>query len=285
MSELRERLKMDMELRGYSPGSIKTYTNHVSNFAKFYNKSPEFLGEKEIRDYLHYCITKRKLSECTVNYINSSLKFFYTKTLNRYWNTDKIARLKEPKKLPSVLSAEEVKSIFDVTENLKHKAILMTIYSAGLRVSEVCNLKIKDIDSKNMQILIRQGKGKKDRYSLLSKLNLEILRDYWKRYHPTEYLFSGKGRTDAITPRSVQRMLEKSIKKTEITKHASVHTLRHCFATHLLEGGTDICYIQRLLGHAQITTTSIYLHLRRLDLLNIKSPLDMLLDKKDEQDD
>lgn len=231
MSELRERLKMDMELRGYSPGSIKAYTNHVSNFAKFYNRSPKFLGEKEIREYLHYCIMKKKLSECSVNYINSSLKFFYTKILNRHWNIDKITRLKEPKKLPSILSREEVKSIFDVTENLKHKAILMTVYSAGLRVSEVCNLKIKDIDSKNMQILIRQGKGKKDRYSLLSKVNLEVLREYWKRYHPTEYLFSGSGGTGAISHRSVQRMLEKSIKKTGITKKASVHTLRHSFAT------------------------------------------------------
>jgi integrase/recombinase XerD len=282
ISELREKLKIDMELRGYSPRSIKKYTNQVSNFAKFYNKSPEFLGEKEIRDYLHYCIMKRKLSECTVNCINSSLKFFYTKTLNRYWNMDKIARLKEPKKLPSVLSSVEVKSIFDVTENLKHKAILMTVYSAGLRVSEVCNLKITDIDSKNMQILIRQGKGKKDRYSLLSEVNLEILREYWKKYHPTEYLFSGNGRTGAITPRSVQRMLEKSIKKTGITKHTSVHTLRHSFATHLLDNGTDICYIQRLLGHSRINTTTIYLHLRRMDLLNIKSPLDMLLGEKDD---
>ena len=284
MSELREKMKMDMELRGYSPKTIKNYINHVSNFAKFYNKSPKLLGEKEIRDYLHYCITEKKLSEGTVNYINASLKFFYTKTLNRYWNMDKIARVKEPKKLPAVLSPEEVKSIFDVTENLKHKAILMTVYSAGLRVSEVCNLKITDIDSKNMQILIRQGKGKKDRYSLLSKVNLEILREYWKRYHPTEYLFSGRCRTDAITPRSVQRMLEKSIKKTRITKNATVHTLRHSFATHLLDAGTDICYIQRLLGHTRITTTTIYLHLRRMDLLNIKSPLDILLDKG-EQDD
>ncbi|WAG43774.1 site-specific integrase (plasmid) [Clostridium estertheticum] len=285
MSELRERLKIDMELRGYSPGSIKAYTNNVSNFAKFYNKSPEFLGEKEILNYLHYCITKKKLCECTVNYINSSLKFFYTKTLDRNWNSNKIVRLKEPKRLPSILSPNEVKSIFDVTENLKHKAILMTVYSAGLRVSEVCNLKIKDIDSKNMQILIRQGKGKKDRYSLLSKVNLEVLREYWKRYHPTEYLFSGSGGNGAISHRSVQRMLEKSIKKTGITKKASIHTLRHCFATHLLESGTDICYIQRLLGHTQLNTTTIYLHLRRLDLLNIKSPLDSLLDKKGEQGD
>ena len=142
------------------------------------------------------------------------LKFFYTKTLNRYWNMDKIARIKEPRKLPAVLSPEEVKSIFDVTENLKHKAILMTVYSAGLRVSEVCNLKITDIDSKNMQILIREGKGKKDRYSLLSKANLEILREYWKRYHPTEYLFSGRWSVQtAITPRSVQRSVRKIYKK------------------------------------------------------------------------
>ena len=241
MSELREKMKVDMELRGYSPRIVKGYIRQVSNFAIFYNKSPKFLGEKEIRNYLHYCIMEKKLSEVTVNFINASLKFFYTKTLNRYWNIDKIARLKESKKLPAVLSPDEVKSIFDVTENLKHKTILMTVYSAGLRISEVCNLKITDIDSKNMQILIRDGKGKKDRYSLLSKANLEILREYWIKYHPVEYLFSGNGRTDAITPRSVQKMLEKSIKKIEITKHATVHTLRHSFATHLLEAGTDIC--------------------------------------------
>ncbi|MBZ9685885.1 site-specific integrase [Clostridium estertheticum] len=282
MSELREKMKMDMELKGYSPRTIKNYIGHVSNFAKYYNKSPELLREKEIREYLHYCITERKLREGTVNYINASLKFFYTKTLNRYWNMDKIFRIKEPRRLPAVLSPEEVKSIFDVTENLKHKAILMTVYSAGLRVSEVCNLKITDIDSKNMQILIREGKGKKDRYSLLSKANLKILREYWKRYHPTEFLFSGRGRTDAITTRSVQRILEKSLKKTAITKNATVHTLRHSFATHLLDAGTDICYIQRLLGHTRITTTTIYLHLRRMDLLNIKSPLDILLGEQDD---
>jgi len=276
---------MDMELKGYSPRTIKNYIGHVSNFAKDYNKSPELLREKEIREYLHYCIMEKKLSEGTVNYINAGLKFFYTKTLNRYWNMDKLFRIKEPRRLPAVLSPEEVKSIFDATENLKHKTILMTIYSAGLRVSEVCNLKITDIDSKSMQILIREGKGKKDRYSLLSNANLEILREYWKRYHPTEYLFSGRGRTDSITPRSVQRMMEKSIKKTKITKKATIHTLRHSFATHLLDAGTDICYIQRLLGHTRITTTTIYLHLRRMDLLNIKSPLDILLDEKDKQDD
>lgn len=277
MSELRNKMQTEMELRGFSPRTIKNYILHVSTFAKHYNKSPEFLGEKEIRDFLHYCITEKKLSEGTVNYYNACLKFFYTKVLDRHWNMDKLPRAKERRRLPILLSPEEVKSIFDATHNLKHKAILMTIYSAGLRVSEVCNLKITDIDSKNMQILIRQGKGNKDRYSILSDENLKILREYWKMYKPKEFLFLGRYRDDAINPRSVQKALEKSLIRTGITKHVTVHSLRHAFATHLLDAGTDICYIQKLLGHTRITTTSIYLHLRRMDLLNIKSPLDILL--------
>ena len=282
MSELRNKMKIDMELRGFSPKTIKNYINHVSNFAKFYNKSPELLGEKEIKNYLHYCITEKKLSEGTVNYINASLKFLYRKTLNRHWDIENLSRVKERRRLPVVLSPQEVKAIFDATENLKYKTIFMTIYSSGLRISEACNLKITDIDSKNMQIFIRQGKGKKDRYSILSKLNLQILRAYWKIYQPKEYLFSGRYRTDSISPRSIQRIFEESLKKAKISKKATVHTLRHSFATHLLDAGTDICYIQRLLGHTRITTTTIYLHLRRMDLLNIKSPLDMLVGGQDD---
>lgn len=276
MSELRNKMKIEMELRGFSKATIKNYILHVSTFSKYYNKSPEFLGENEIREFLHYCITEKKLSEGTVNYYNACLKFFYTKVLGKHWSVDKLPRAKERRRLPILLSQEEVIAIFDATHNLKHKAILMTIYSAGLRVSEVCNLKITDIDSKSMQILIRQGKGNKDRYTILSKENLKILREYWKIYQPKDYLFLGRYRTTAISPRSVEMALEKSIKRTEITKHVTVHSLRHAFATHLLDAGTDICYIQKLLGHTRITTTSIYLHLRRLDLLNIKSPLDIL---------
>jgi len=268
---------MEMELRGYSPKTIKNYIYHVSGFVRFYKKSPSLLGESEIRQYLHYCITEKRVNEGTVNASYSALKFLYTKILNKPWNVEKLTRIKERRRLPIVLSPEEVKKIFDATEYLKHKAILMTIYSGGLRVSEVCNLKITDIDSKNMQIFIREGKGKKDRYTLLSKSNLEILREYWKEYKPKEFLFSGRYRTDAINPRSVQRVFEKARKKAGISKHATVHTLRHSFATHLLDSGTDICYIQRLLGHTRISTTTIYLHLRRMDLLSIKSPLDTLL--------
>ncbi|WP_416044597.1 site-specific integrase [Clostridium tyrobutyricum] len=253
MSELRKQMKIYMDLKGYSPITTKYYLNHVGNFAKYYKKSPDLLGEKEIREYLHYCITERHLTEGSVGSIYAALKILYTKVLNQVWDINKIPRIKERRRLPVVLSPEEVKDIFDATRNIKYKTILMTIYSAGLRVSEVCNLKVTDIDSKNMQIFIKQGKGKKDRYSLLSKSNLQILREYWKTYKPEEHLFSGRYRTDAITTRSVQKIFQKSKEKAGITKPATVHTLRHSFATHLLDAGTDICYIQRLLGHTRLT--------------------------------
>lgn len=161
MSELRNKMKTELDLRGYSPTTIKNYIENVSRFAKHFNQSPELLGEDQIREYLHYCIMEKHLSEGTVNYINGSLKFFYTKILKRNWNTDMFPRMKEGKKLPVVLSKSEVKAILDVTDNLKHKAILTTIYGAGLRISEAARLKGLDIDSNNMQIVIRQGKGKK----------------------------------------------------------------------------------------------------------------------------
>ncbi|MCE7699772.1 MAG: site-specific integrase [Methanobacterium paludis] len=276
MTKLKEKMKIDMELRGYSPTTIKYYIGNVSRLAEYFNKSPEVLSTEEIREYLHYCITERHLSEGTVSTIYSALKFFYEKTLEREWKTEKIVRIKEHKKLPAILSKSEVKSIFDASDNLKHKTILMTIYAAGLRVSEAAKLKITDIDSKNMQIIIREGKGKKDRYTLLSKANLKILREYWKRYQPKTYLFPGDNPEGPISVRAIQKVFAAAKEKVGIKKKATVHTLRHSFATHLLEAGTDICYIQRLLGHTSINTTTIYLHLRRMDLLNIESPLDAL---------
>ena len=277
MSELRNRMKIEMELRGYSEKIIKNYILHVCTFSKFHNKSPELLGEEEIREYLHYCITVRKLSEGTVNYYNACIKFFYAKVLRRQLNLEQLPRAKERRRLPVVLSPEELNDIFNATHNMKYKAIFMTIYSAGLRISEVCNLKISDIDSQNMQIFVKEGKGNKDRYTILGKENLKILREYWKISRSKEYLFSGRYSANAISPRSVQVEFAKSIARTKIIKHVTVHSIRHAFATHLLNAGTDICHIQKLLGHARITSTSIYLHLRRLDLLSIKSPLDTLL--------
>lgn len=276
MFELIKKMKADLELRGYSHTTVKYYTREVGRFFEHFNKLPELLGEDEIREYLYYCITVKQLNEGTVNYILSALKFFYTKTLGRVWNVDKLPRMKEGRKLPVVLSQSEIKAIFDATDNLKHKAILMTIYSAGLRISEAAKLKVTDIDSKNMQIIVRQGKGKKDRYTLLSKVTLNILREYWKRYRPSEYLFPGKDTAGPISVRTIQKAFGYAKDASGIKKNASVHTLRHSFATHLLDAGTDICYIQRLLGHTSIKTTTIYLHLRRMDLINIKSPLDTM---------
>lgn len=276
MSELINKLKTDMELRGYSPLTIKRYIEHVEGLAKYFNQSPELLSENKIREYLHYCITEKHLEEGSINYIYSGLKFFFTKTLGRSWNNDNLTRLKEGRKLPVVLSQSEIKDILNSIDNLKHKAILTTIYAAGLRISEAAKLKVLDVDSKNMQIIIRQGKGKKDRYSLLSPTNLVLLREYWKRYKPKDYLFQGKNIDDHISVRAIQKIFKDALNKANINKNATVHTLRHSFATHLLEAGTDICYIQRLLGHTSIKTTTIYLHLRRMDLLNIKSPLENL---------
>jgi integrase/recombinase XerD len=276
MSELENKMKFDMELRGYSPKTIKNYLICVSNFAKHYNKSLDLLGDDEIRNYLHYCITERQLCEGTVNYTHSALKFFYTKTLDRAWKTEKLVRAKEPRRLPVVLSQAEVKAILEAADNLKHKAILSTIYGAGLRLSEAAMLNVTDVDSKNMQIIIREGKGKKDRYSLLSENNLKLLREYWKRYKPKTALFPGMFPNEYISPRTIQKVFGEAKNIAKIKKDATVHTLRHSFATHLLEAGTDICYIQRLLGHTSLQTTTIYLHLRRMDLLNIKSPLDSL---------
>jgi len=270
-------MKMDLELRGYSPITVKYYIDRVSRFAKHFNQSPEILSEDHIREYLHYCITEKNLSEGSVNAIHSALKFLYTKTLGREWNLENLSRMKEPKSLPVVLSKSEVKAILDATTNLKHKAILTTIYAAGLRVSEAANLKISDIDSKNMQIFIHKSKRKKDRYTLLSQSNLDILREYWQVYQPKEFLFDGADKEGPISIRTIQRVFENSKKKAGIKKAATVHTLRHSFATHLLEAGTDLFHIQRLLGHSSISTTTIYLHLRRMDLLNVVSPLDTLV--------
>jgi site-specific recombinase XerD len=180
------------------------------------------------------------------------------------------------KKLPVVLSREEIQAIFSVTGNLKHRALLMTIYSAGLRVSEVVHLKVSDLDSQRMVIRVQQGKGQKDRYTLLAQRALDVLRDYWREYRPSGWLFPGKPATEPLSVSAVQRVFERGLHQAGIKKPASVHTLRHSFATHLLEDGTDLYHIQRLLGHSTPKTTTIYLHLSRKDLGSVTSPLDLV---------
>lgn len=274
MSKLREEMKKDMDLKAFSEKTKSSYLRHVEMFAKYFGKSPELLGDKEIKDYLHYLMVGKKISRSYCSQAYSGLKFFYETTLKRDWKSYRIPRSKSEKKLPSVLSREEVKRIINVTKNPKHRTILMTIYSSGLRVSEAACLKTKDIDSGRLQIFVRGGKGQKDRYTILSSKNLEQLRDYWKLYHPKTWLFPGSTCDKPITTRSIQSFFDKAVIKAGITKDVSVHTLRHSFATHLLESGVDIYHIQKLLGHASISTTSVYIHVCSEDTLNIKSPLD-----------
>ena len=239
--------------------------------------SPEKPGDNDIRDYLYYLLKEKKAAQSSMNQAYSALKFFYEKTLERDWNGDRIPRSKIPKKLPSILSREEVQAIFSKVGNLKHRTMLMLIYSGGLRVNEATHLKLLDLDSKRMMIKVR-GKGNKDRYTLLGEKALEILRIYWKVYHPTDYLFPSRTPDVPIDVSTVQRAFKNALRLSDVQKNASVHTLRHSFATHLLESGTDLFYIQRLMGHTTAQTTAIYLHVTRRDLTRIKSPIDLLED-------
>jgi len=276
MGRLQDQMRMDLELKNLSPRTRSCYLTWMRSFAVHFHRSPEELGEQEIRDYLHYLIQEKKASQSGVSQAYSALKFFYETTLKRDWNGFRIPRMQKGKKLPVVLSQQEIQAIFSATRNLKHRVVLMTIYSAGLRISEVVHLKVSDIDSQRMTLRVQQGKGQKDRYTLLSQRTLEVLREYWKEYRPVGWLFPGKPETEPLCVSSVQRVFEKALLRAGIKKPASVHTLRHSFATHLLEAGTDLYHIQRLLGHTSPKTTAIYLHLSRKNLGGVTSPLDLL---------
>ena len=264
----------DLQLSGATPRTQKTYLREAGNLAKYFNRSPAELGEEELKEYMLYLMKERHLSEGTFRFYVAALKFLYRTTLKREWAVEKIRYPRAKRKLPIVLDLSEVESLFAVTPNLKHKAMLMITYSSGLRASETARLKITDIDSKRMMVRISQGKGGKDRYSILSQTTLEQLRQYWRKYHPTEWLFNGAKKNDPISTNSIQQLFYKAKKRAGITKPASVHTLRHSFATHLIEAGTSLHHVQLLLGHRSPTTTTVYLHVSRLNLAQVTSPLD-----------
>jgi site-specific recombinase XerD len=228
-----------------------------------------------IMDFLLYLVNTRHVSTAYQNQSINAIKFYFERVMGGKRKIYMIDRPREEQYLPEVLNNEEITAILNATENLKHKAILMTIYSAGLRIGEAINLKIKDIDSQRMQIRVEQGKGKKDRYTLLGVKTLEVLRKYVAEYKPVEWLFEGvKG--ENYSQKGIQNILRKSVTKVGIKKRITVHTLRHSFATHLLEAGTDLRYIQSLLGHANSKTTEIYTHITTKGFDQIKSPLDNL---------
>jgi len=260
----------------YSENTVRTYKDCFTEFMNYFNKRDiNDLGKEEIQQYLIYLIEERKVSTSYQNQAINAIKFYYEKVLCGRRQVYYIERPRTEKILPTVLSEQEVKSIIENIQNLKHRCMIMTCYSAGLRVSELLNLKPLDIDSKRMLIKVRGGKGKKDRITLLSKKVLELLRTYYIAYKPKEYLFEGQmgGR---YSERSIQQVLHRATRKAGIGKQVTMHTLRHSFATHLLENGTDLRYIQSLLGHTSPKTTQIYTHITTRGFDQIKNPLDNL---------
>lgn len=274
-------MKENMILRGFSLSTQKNYLHQLKAFEVFINKSFETISEHEVRAYLIYLIKTKNVSHSSLGIAYSALKFFFDFVLQQELVMKHIPRSKKPKRLPTVLSQDEIQRIFHATDSLKHKAILMTIYGGGLRVSEAANLVLSDIDSRNMQIRIRQGKGNVERLTLLSEVNLKILRQYWMSYRPDHWLFPGKPSSNPINRSSIHRLFNHSAAKAGFNKSLPIHSLRHSFATHLLENGTPLVLIQRFLGHARITTTCSYLHLISPGVLQVKSPLDCLV-KEDE---
>lgn len=275
--QVLRRLAEDIRLRGLSPNTLESYTTHARIFLEFCGHRPiDQLNTEDIRRFLLHLIHEKKVSPGTVNVYSAAIRFLFAVTLNRTLNYLQIPRQKKRKTLPEVFTKDEVFSILEGCRNLKHRAMLTVVYSSGLRVSEAAALKIHHIDSKNMRLFVQNGKGGKDRYTLLSGTCLSVLREYWKAYrpaHPEGWLFLGTYNVSHITSAGIEYAFNEAVKRTNIRKQASIHTLRHSFATHLLEDGATLLQIKSLLGHANVQSTTIYLHLANMPS-GIASPLD-----------
>jgi integrase/recombinase XerD len=277
MSPLRQQMEADMVLRGLAYRTRGAYLESVTKLAKFYGRTPDQISEEEVQRYLLHLLQERKLAHSSCNVMCSALQFFYRVTLKRREAEFCLPRPKVPSRLPEIMSREEVGALIDKTTNLKHRALLMSTYAGGLRVSEVCQLKVTDIDSQRMTIRIEQGKGAKDRYTMLSPRLLTELRRYWLTYRPQPWLFPGaRVAVEPMLVKTAQRIFRAAKDRAGITKHCGIHGLRHAFATHLLEAGVDVHRIQRLMGHGSLGATARYFHLAQQHLSDTTSPLDLL---------
>jgi len=277
MGKLHDRMQEDLLLKAYSPHTQRAYLGCARHFARHYLRSPEEMGEQEIRDFLLHLARDRKASPATLSMYVNALKFLYNVTLKRPEAVQGLAYPKRAKTLPVILSPAEVLRILAAIRSLKHKAIVATAYAAGLRISEVCALRVSDIDSQRRRIHVRAGKGKKDRYVMLGESLLDLLRQYYRKARPQgAYLFPGYKPQRPICTNAVRQVLRQVIREIGLTKRVTMHTLRHCFATHLLEAGTDTRILQVLLGHSSIRTTLRYTHITDRLVQNLVSPLDMI---------
>jgi len=277
MTPLRQQMTEALELRGVSPKTLKLYVDCVARFARHYGQSPEQLGRDEIRNYLLYLIHERKVAWGTYKQALAALRFLYRWVLQQGDVVEDIRAPRPERRLPVVLSFEEVHRFFAAIPSFKHRTLLMFAYAAGLRVSEAAQVRVADIDSQRMVIRVVQGKRKKDRYTILSPLLLEMLRHYWWAARPKNYLFPGRGRSGVVRSSTVQRACIEAQRVAGLTKEVTPHTLRHSFATHLLEAGTDLRVIQVLLGHASPRTTALYTHVSTKLISQTKSPLELLV--------
>ena len=276
MTHLRQRMLEELQRRNYSSATIRLYLQHVAHFAQHSHRRPDRLGGEEIRQYQLFLIQEKKLAWSSYNQIISALRFFYAKVLKRAFLLQDLPFPRTMQKLPLILSQEEVARILTAPPHLKSRALLMTIYAAGLRRSEVARLRVRDIDSARMTITVQQGKGQKDRVVMLSPVLLEILRQYWRHNKPKEWLFPGVNPNQPISSNDVFAVFHNAVRRAGITKKVCPHSLRHSFATHLLESGTDLRTIQILLGHRSLKTTSRYLQASQQQVRATVSPLDSL---------
>ncbi len=277
MGKLRDRMVQDLKLTGYSPVTARVYLQWITAFTRHFTRSPTEMGEEEIRSYLLHLLDERKLSHSSYRQAYASLKFLYTTTLKRPFEVHWIPRRRRrPRPLPNVLAGSEVRAVIRAIEHLKYQVLIMAIYGAGLRVTEACRLRVDDIDSLRMLIHVRHGKGGKDRYVMLSERLLQTLRQYWKKHRPGDLFFPGGTELGHLSPESVRKVLRQASAKAGLEKHVTPHLLRHSFATHLLETGTDLAVIQALLGHRYLESTAGYTRISSRVLRRVQSPLDVL---------
>lgn len=275
MNTRHRQMEVDMLLGNYSDRTRKIYLDAIVKFENHVGYAVEEVDGEEIRAYLHHMV-EQNLSESSIKHAYCALKLMHEVTLGKPWEVRGMPKAKKLKRLPVLLTQSEIRKLLDAAPSLKYKAVFTTIYSAGLRTGEAGRLKLTDIDSAGMRIRVTGGKGNKDRFTLLSETTLQLLRHYWRTCRPPEWLFSPEGTQDKpLSERAIQRAFSKALKKTAIQKPATLRSLRHAFATHLLESGVDLYTIQELLGHAHINTTRIYLHLSRTRMAGVKSPLDL----------
>ena len=277
MTSLRQRMTEDMQVRNLALNTQTSYVQQVSLFARHFDKSPEELGPEDIRAYQVYLTNEKKLAPGSILIAVAALRFLYKVSLKRDWTfEDVLPAPKKPEKLPVVLSPEEVLQFLECVAGTKHRAILTTCYAAGLRISEAVRLTVSDIDSARMVIRVNQGKGQKDRYVMLSPKLLEILRQWWRVEKPEPWLFPGDIPGQHISKDAVEQACQKARRRCPIPKPTTPHSLRHAFAVHLLEGGTDIRTIQLLLGHRSLATTARYLRIATSKVCSTASPIDLL---------